>query len=279
MTVVHPSPDSVPIPVFVLAPKGRSGTTWLCNLLRMHPDAAIPAAPLAREDWLLHFSHHLRLYSQSIEQRVGTRNHEPEDASGFAARAMAGFGRAMLALAMPADSQASHIVFKTPTLAGIRNAADMFPNGRVVVIVRDGRASVESSMRSWPQFFDNNLSLATQRWAEAIRELLQLMDDMPGRLMTVRYEDLYLDPQRRLRVLLRYCGLDPAAFDPAWLERVPLRGSSVHRPWRGDLSWKGMPVPGDFDPLGRFSHWSAEQHRAFNRIAADCLEAFGYRPQ
>ncbi len=274
-----PAGAALPCPLFVLGTKGRSGTGYLSELLRLHPDCGRPLAPLEREDWLLDYAHHLVRYASSVAGRIGNGRFEPLDVTGLDDALLESIGRGILALAASPCPGATHVAFKTPTLNGIEHAWRLFPRARVIVIVRNGRDSVESSLRSWPTERNGDPIPAeefTRRWTGGVRALFELMESHPGRFLSVRYEDLVLDLDRRMAQILRYAGLDPARYDFAAAADLPVYGSSSFGRHNGAVTWQPQAKTAAFRPLDRAQGWNADQHRAFNAIAGRMMRALGY---
>ena len=53
------------------------------------------------------------------------------------------------------------LVTKNPSVIGIERVFTFFPTAQVIILLRDGRAVVESCLRTFAWDFD----LATRRWA------------------------------------------------------------------------------------------------------------------
>lgn len=89
---------------------------------------------------------------------------------------------------------------------------DLFPAARFVHVIRDARDCAVSFHRRWKR----QPELTVFRWKKVVtmgRE--QGMRLGPARYLEVRYEDLTAEPERSLRRICRFLGLD---FDPAVLQ-------------------------------------------------------------
>lgn len=265
--------------MFVLGAKGRSGTGFLRELVRLHPDCAGPAHPLSREDWLLFYAQPLADYARALSERIGGARFEPLDVTGFEDGVLEALGRGLLSYGGGDYGDASHVVLRAPSVRGIEHAHRLFPDAKVLVIIRNGRDSVESSLRSWPTEKDGTetpFEEFVRRWEQGARRLLRLMEEYPGRMMSVRYEDLVVDLERRMRRVLRFVGLDPARYDFDAAAELPVHGSSSFGLVDGHLTWQPQRRTEAFRPLERAAGWDADRHRRFNAIAGDMMEAFGY---
>jgi hypothetical protein len=167
------------------------------------------------------------------------------------------------------------LVTKNPSVANVDGVFTLFPTAQVIVLVRDGRAVVESCVRTFGWDFD----LAARRWSAAVDTALRFMDgrspDDPS-VQLVRYEDLVVDPGRQMTQLLSFLGLDTSGFDLSAAERLPVRGSSVFRGGESQVHWEPVERTRDFDPLHRWAHWPAELHRRFAWLAGQQQVALGY---
>jgi hypothetical protein len=167
------------------------------------------------------------------------------------------------------------LVTKNPSVVGIDRVFAFFPTAQLIVLVRDGRAVVESCVRT----FGWDVDLAARRWAAAASIAMRFLDgratDDPA-VRLVRYEDLVADPRSQMTKLLSFLDLDVAEYDFSAAERLPVRGSSVFLGGQAEVHWDPVERTADFDPLRRWADWSAEQHRRFAWLAGRQQVALGY---
>ena len=290
-------------PIFILGIMQRSGTNWVRDLLLCHPDCYGARIP---EDFLLANSHLLIRFGSSLykswpetwraDQRVGPQdrlhrvlgdallefigqepNQEPDGTSPGGQPSSAG----------------RRLVTKTPVVANLENFFTFFPTSQAIILVRDGRAVVESMV----QGFGWGYEAATRRWDRAAREILSFLaagGPGPQRALVVKYEDLYSAPEAELRRMLAFLNLDPARYAFGKALALPVRGSSVfgresdHQQTAGLLEVarvrpdpeSGQQWPArtaEFSPLDRAAHWDGWRQARFNRIAGESLEALGYK--
>jgi hypothetical protein len=139
--------------------------------------------------------------------------------------------------------------------------ADLFPDGRVIHIVRDARDRCLSIQRR----NGANLARAAQRWSDGVLKARQDGERLGSRYLEVRYEDLTAHPERELR---RCCELLGVEYEDSLDE---LKYAAEHT---GDARGARHVVSGNtqkYDILGPAGVRSIEE------IAADALRAFGYR--
>jgi protein-tyrosine sulfotransferase len=257
-------------PIFILGLTPRTGTNYMWDLVRLHPHCAGGREPI-REDFFLEHAHVLGEFVRDVcgrwDPAWGTVSEQT------VAELHSRLGTALLDfLCTDGDRR---LVTKNPSVAGIERVFTFFPTAQVIILARDGRAVVESCVRT----FRWDVDLATRRWAIAAATALRFLesrtaDDPAVRL--VRYEDLVAEPRRQVTQLLSFLDLDVAAYDFSAAERLPVRGSSIFRGGKAQVHWDPLERTSDFNPLLRWTHWTAEQHRRFAWLAGKQQIALGY---
>jgi hypothetical protein len=272
MTAAHgPAPAlDERAPIFVLGVMQRSGTNFLADLLLLHPDTAAPA-PLW-EDNLLRESDHLVGYARSVRERWDPGWRVPAEVDE---ELVAHLGDGVLALLTSRAGQRL-IVTKTPSVVNLSRFFTVFPRAYLVIIIRDGRAVVESGVKSFGWTYEWTM----HQWAEAAATILafdRAHKDTGARYLVVRYEDLCNDVEGELQRVLRFLNLDVSVYDFAAAARLPIRGSSTLRADGADaVHWKPVDKPDDFNPLERWQHWRRGLHERFNWLAGRQLSELGY---
>lgn len=266
-------------PVFIISVMQRCGSNFLCNILRLHPDLQWPR-PLA-EDRVLKYSPLLLDYVNRTYQRWKPWIKDSEENIGDGRRLLLSqLGNGILSFMSEYIGENKRLLVKSPEAYNIDNFFLLFPQARLLILVRDGRDAVESAMRSWP----NRKSYAhwMKRWAEGTRLIVDFMQgvghDLCGKSWKlIKYEDLVEDPEVTVRDLLDFLKLDAHAFDWQQLERLPLRGSSTDRAGgRDKIYWGPLERPKDFRPIGRWEDWSWWRKWKFKKIAGREMMALGY---
>lgn len=279
--------------LFFVLGNPRSGTSLLRLMLNAHPDIAVPPE-CGFALWL-------------SDRYAGLDLGDPETLSRFAADVAASRKfetwnlpearlRGRLADRRFADYPAlSREVYaawaemqgRAPALLGDKNnwyvaeaerLMEAFPEARIVHLVRDGRdvacsyldlaaREIESPYR--PRL-PTDLTRIGEEWAGNCLRLGALEGP---RMHALRYEDLLAAPEAELGRLCRFLGVD---FDPAMLEFFRRNDEP-----EDFLQWKAKTLePLDPANAGRFrERLSAGQIAAFESVAAEALERFGYRPE
>ena len=169
---------------------------------------------------------------------------------------------------------------KTPSVRNLKHFFKIFPGARLILLIRDGRAVVESSVKS----FGWSYELATQKWNEAARQIIDFNEIYRGtqaKYITVKYEDILDRPDQELRRVFEFLALDPRVYSFEQALDLPVFGSSqfYDQTKTGNAGWKRMKKTADFDPKSRWQHWSKTQHDRFNWIAGSSMVELGYMEQ
>jgi len=172
----------------------------------------------------------------------------------------------------------SRIVTKTPDIAGLQWCFRLFPAAQLLILVRDGRAVVESCVQS----FEREPERVIRDWGHAAQKILQF-DRTPKNkdraYLLIRYEDLVQDLESEMRRILSFLNLDIKSYDFAAARHLPVVGSSSFKRGAGPVHWLPVRKTAEFKPLERAKNWDRGQHERFNWICKGHLEAFGYEPK
>lgn len=256
-----------PEAIFILGMLPRTGTNHLADLFELHRDVAV-LKPVF-EDHLVRFSPLLTTYVDEVTRHWSPEWEVPADEP---ARLLAEIGGGVVRwICSPYPGKT--VVTKMPRVENVGRFFDLFPNCGLVILTRDGRSVVESGVRSfdWPYEF------AFRMWNNAAEEVLRFREaneDQP-RLQIVRYEDLIDDESTVMARLFGAFGLDPQGFNPAAVEELPVRGSSLLAE-SGSLHWDPVARPDGFDPRERWRSWDQHLHRRFNAVAGAAQQDLGY---
>jgi hypothetical protein len=256
--------------VFILGITHRSGTNFLSDLVTRHPDCE--KVRTIWEDFLLANSDKLDKFVSAV---AGCWNRD-WDPDGSARLELAEhLGRACLHFLTQKTSEVvsdlpRYLVTKTPSVDHL-DLVPMFPGARAIVIVRDGRAVVESSVRSFGWDFET----VAYQWAAAADVILSAQKAGTPFLL-VRYEDLVLHLKDELTRIFSFLEIESATYDFDAALSLPVRGSSMLRTDKGAVHWGKTEKPADFDPLERWKTWTTSDHQRCNSIAGDQMSALGY---
>lgn len=260
-------------PIFIFGILPRSGTNFLHRLICLHPDC-VAARPW--EDFLVHPAPLLDAYAHAV-----TAEWHPQTAERLAgqiddppAELLRCIGNGLRGLLAGPQPPSARIVSKTPWVRNLDAVFRLFPDAQLLLLVRDGRAVVESGARS----FWWDYRSAMRQWAGAAQAILdfQAAHRQAGeRFRLVRYEDLHLRTESTMADILRFLGLDADRYDSSAARNCPVIGSSEAMQAGAGLA-HAEQRDARFAPLERWRCWGEDKHAAFNAIAGATMRALGY---
>lgn len=184
------------------------------------------------------------------------------------------------------DSQ--QILIKTPSIENLDDCFRFFTDAPVLILVRDGRAVVESHIRSFSMDPNNTgwygvkRETCTRRWVKAAQEIIRFKNNQQSNnanYLLIKYEDLHINTEKEMTRILDFLDLHIADYNFQSALNIPVKGSSTFGQVEGKpISWHSVAKTTDFDPLNRASGWTQEETDSFNRIAGEYQEYFGYSP-
>lgn len=257
-------------PIFLLGILERSGTNYLYDLIRAHPDVGV-RRPIW-EDKLLRQAQFLKQYTETVAATWDAQWNVPADEPAKLLRSLG----AGLTGFVTAGAETSHVIVKTPSVENLPLFFELFPDAPLIVLVRDGRSVTESGARS----FGWSYPVTMKQWADAARTILTCdpaFRSSGRRYRLVRYEDVLANTRSELTQLFTMCGLNPDRYDFAAAADVPVRGSSTERPDAGGpVDWASIDRPADFDPTRRFTGWDAALRYLYADLAGEAHRHLGY---
>ena len=276
----------MPAPPFFIVGNDRSGTTMLRLILDAGPDVAIPPESM----YLTDFAPVREAggpadagAAQALARQVWEHPKVAlwELPGGAPAVPLAGDPQTWFRFAMEAPFSAYAAKLGKPGWADktphyvhhVDYLLSIWPEARVVVLVRDGR-DVALSLKRLP-FGPNNAWAAAQWWARGVRAGRRAAGRHPDRVTLVRYEDVVADPEGEVGRLCAFLGL---RFEPAMLDLERVDRSRIVP---DQASW----FPTIFDGIGSAAveRWRREMpprdQRTFAALAGDELAAHGYEPR
>lgn len=278
--VTWPEPVEGPAgPVIVISPTQRSGSTYVHELLALHP-GLVPVGGkngLPEEFFFHNYGEALKAYVEKTTAAWDTWLHDKEQRQERASRLFASIGAGMLrGIAREAGAQENaRLLLRAPDARGIRNLFHLFPGAIVVMLFRDGRDTCASFMNSWGG--ESVFESFAERWADRVEEMLafkqEAVDHGYGeRVLQVRYEDCVRDPATVLKDILPKTDLNVTAYPFEQTTDLPLLGTSE----ASRVHWEPVKKPADFNPLERWKAWPADMKQRFERKAGKQLLALGY---
>ena len=247
----------------------RSGTVYVGELLRKHPD--LQAYP--NEIWELPFLQQTvriqklqREFFLAYEQNVGKIGNDDF---------LPLFGSALIAYLYSFLPPERRMLLKVPSVQYLTCFFSMFPEERLLVLVRDGRDVVHSTVRTWPQL---RFSMVCRRWRRAAEMVLRF-DAIHGAdrkgYWLAKFEDAVSDPVAFVEQACDRFDLDVQRYPFEQIEEIRVQGSSSLRK-DGKVVWDHVERPKGFSPVGHWQNWSPGKTRTFKRIAGQALIDMGY---
>jgi hypothetical protein len=162
-----------------------------------------------------------------------------------------------------------------PSVQYLSHFFSMFPHENLLILVRDGRDVVHSTLRTWPKL---NFVQVCLRWNRSARIILTTLEklkssDQKGYWM-VKYEDTLRQPEAFVREACRHFGLDESRYPYDQIGQIRVIGSSKLA--KGKVTWRFLERPKDFKPVGYWQKWSPVKRLAFKAIAGRSLVRLGY---
>ncbi len=145
----------------------------------------------------------------------------------------------------------------------------LFPAGRFVHLVRDGRG-VAASVMALP-WGPGDPAAAARWWARSVADALALESHLEGEVLRVRFEDLVGEPEAVLGRIAAHAGV---AGDPAMLAADGFRPPPADRAQHRRV---GRPPDASRADAWR-TRLSAREVEIFDHVAGDLLSHLGYEP-
>lgn len=259
-------------PIVLLSACPRCGSNYLQALIALHPHCRTSRVA---EDFFLANGAILLRFCQSV---VESWDDPVADVSCLAAH----LGAGLLRFAQPSEDDSegvspNRLLLRSPTSEGIEATAALFQDANLVVLVRDGPATVESGRRSFGWWYEE----AMLAWRKSVRRILSFMGGGEGhRCHLVRFEDLVATPAREIAKVLSFVGLDSAIYPFDRIDEIPVLGSSAFGREEGEtVHWRPVPTAPSFDPLARAAAWPRYRHKRFSWLAGAELSQLGYHAE
>jgi len=277
----------------------RSGTNYLGKFMSCNPHIQLVLPKRTTDEFPL--VRDMDAWEKAFAKFVSKF---PGDKSIFQfSRFLPHFGSAWLAYLIDTFSiQPGHVFLKDPNVNHIDWFFDLFPGAKLLLLVRDGRDNVASSVRAAQakrrsdtlyhrsksglnRLLRRDFLLAATDWSSAVRKIVKFDEHFRAtpwaeRYLIVRYEDVYQNPREWAQRIFAFMEVpcDEAILQA--VENADVVGSSfysasqkedAHKP-----NWTATPKSEAFQPVGRWKSWSPLEKRAFKRIAGRELVRMGY---
>jgi protein-tyrosine sulfotransferase len=185
------------------------------------------------------------------------------------------FGASLLAYLHESTPRTKRILLKVSGAQYLHRFYDVFPHEALLLLIRDGRDVVHSTINTWPQF---RFWMACLRWKRAAEMSFYVQNKFKheGRLFWCgRFEAAIQDPHEFVKQACEQLELDDSVYPWESIGNQPVMGSSsLNR--RGNVRWEPVEKPEGFHPIGHWRQWSAYRRIVFKLIAGEMLTKLGY---
>ncbi len=255
--------------IFIHGVMPRSGTVYTGEILRLHP--SLHAYP--NELWEIPFleltgdiidvqKHFFHAYRQNIG-KMGGHDFLPL------------FGASLMAYLHSFVPEGKRVLVKIPDVQYLGYFYTVFPCEHLLLLLRDGRDVVNSTIRTWPGMDFSDLCRQWDLSAKAMLESQDKNTDTPTGFWLTKYEDVVGDPVKFARKACERFQLSQDDFPFERISEISVRGSSAIKN-EGKVSWNAAEKPVGFNPVGRWQGWSKRNKKTFKAIAGETLIAAGY---
>lgn len=269
-------------PFFILGSQ-RSGTTMLRLILNRHSRLAVPHESkfimafyprLRGYGDLSDLSNVKRLLGDIADHRAVREGQLLTDPSAVLSRDVTSFPKLIDAIMTEKARQMGKVRWgdKTPYyITHIDKLWELFPDSKIVHLVRDGRDVVVSQRKI--EWMSNNVAkLARDWWWKTT--LCHKVGSVRGdeSYIEIRYEDLITEPKRAVMATCEFLG---ESYEPGMLD---FNQESAKEVPAGSLKWHQSSVAApDPSKLGSWKHELSKSDRiVFEQNAGDALDLFGY---
>lgn len=145
----------------------------------------------------------------------------------------------------------------------------VFPEAKLIFILRDGRGAVSSMLETQPE---HDIYSASLMWTIKARRIREIHELFPKDSFVVRYETLVTDPEGTSRDLCRFLGLD---YDPVMLADYKTNDAIRHQTDTTHQETYQAITTSMIDEWK--THLTPEQIDTVEGIAGKELAAHGYR--
>lgn len=248
----------------------RSGTVYVGELLRRHPQLyaypnhlwELPALSLTADVRRLQ-----QKFLLGYKPNIGKL--EDDDFLPL-------FGAAIMAFLNGQVPPTQRVLSKMPNVQYLGHFFSMFPHENLLILTRDGRDVVHSTLRTWRHL---NFIQVCLRWNRSARSILSTLEQFRrcGRsgYWVGRYENALTAPEDFVREACRQFQLNEDCYPFAEIDKIRVIGSSKLES-QDKVLWRHLKRPQNFRPIEYWKDWSPLRKKIFKVIAGQSLLDLGY---
>lgn len=250
----------------------RSGTVYVGELLRRHPTLyafphqlwEFPALQLAGDIRKL--------------QEAFLRGYKPNRGKLAEDDFLPLIGAALIAYLYEPVPPQRRVLAKMAGVQYLTLFFSMFPHENLLILIRDGRDLVHSTLRTWPRLNFIQVCLRWNRSAQVVLRTLERLEGSPDQgYWMAKYEDSLEDPYTFVKEACRRFGLDERCYPFEQIDEIRVIGSSkLEHERQKEVTWRHLQRPAGFRPMDYWKQWSALKKLIFKAIAGRSLIELGY---
>ncbi|WP_319405985.1 sulfotransferase [uncultured Desulfosarcina sp.] len=248
----------------------RCGSNYVGKLLSYHPDICPYPNEIHEFPVLKHADDLLRMQDRFFstyghnKTRMGPIDFLPL------------FGSSMIAYLQSFSPEKKRLLLKTPYVDNLNLFFSLFPHEHLVIVLRDGRDVVRSTMKTWPgKYAFDRLCRSWDSSAKKILRFHAFHAEADRPYLLVKFEDVFHDPHRFVSDACEKFNLNERVYPYEKINQTPVIGSSSLKS-EGKVTWKGVQKPKNFNPTGRWKAWPLKKKKIFGKYAGDTLRQAGY---
>jgi protein-tyrosine sulfotransferase len=256
--------------IFIHGIMPRSGTVYVGELLRRHPDLhayphqlwEFPALQLAGE--IPDLQKKFFLGYKLNKNKLGENDFLPL------------FGASLIAYLHESTPPHQRVLVKMPSVQYLDRFFSMFPHENLLILLRDGRDLVHSTLRTWPHL---NFVQVCLRWNRSARMVLstlaQLNSSKRKGFWLAKYENVLSEPENFIKQACRSLCLDENRYPFELIQEIRVIGSSKLEN-RDKVTWRHLKKPKDFKPVEYWRKWPTTRKLIYKVIAGKSTIELGY---
>jgi len=260
--------------IFLLGISQRSGTNFLMKLLEKHPNIIKSSHP--GEDFIIHNSNHL-LKHVSETQNCWNTIWKGMDKDKYGKKYLDYISNALIDYLSPNTDIKEHqyCITKTPSVENIDNFFKLFPQSKLIILVRNGKDIIESGVKGFGWNYTNAMKMIRRR-GELIIDFIKENDKNNKNFIVVKYEDLVEDTEKSIKKIFNQFKIDDSLFNYD-LNDIPVYGSSFNKDEKDHVSWEPQKKNKEFTSLKRTKNWSYFMNLKYTFFCSNIDKYFNYK--
>lgn len=194
------------------------------------------------------------------------------------------------------DLNKESLFVKNPSLQNLEKFYDFFPDGKLIVITRSAPDIIASSLKAsllirksrstWyklkakiKRYSGYNMYSYSKAYVNHANQLLKLREDLKGQFLEVKYEDIVLNPNEKIKEILTYCEVDYSEMELNNAINAKVVGSSYFGSKKHTQNWGKLEKTKEFNSIGRHKSWNWYNRFVYKLIASKSNKKVGYTDQ